>query len=106
MHFETTQNWGIKVCNLIMELPNLELKKKKNYFDRFVNDAPEKYANCDVKRLLTQKGVFLILTALQDIAPGSEIRYLQFQKLYFDPIPPRGGGLYCSWKNFRITLTF
>ena len=75
-------------------------KKKKNYFDRFVNDAPEKYANCDVKRLLTQKGVFLILTALQDIAPGSEIRYLQFQKLSFDPIPPGGGDFIAPGKIF------
>ena len=66
-----------------MQLPNLELKERI-YFHRFVNDAPGKNANCDVKRVLTQKGVFLILTALQDIVPGSEIRYLQFKKFYFN----------------------
>ena len=42
---------------------------------RYINDAPEKYANCKIKKIINQGRPHLILVAKKDIPMNTELRY-------------------------------
>ena len=45
-------------------------------FDRYVNDAPQKFSNAVMKRHVIKDNVFLALFAIRQIKSGTEIRYV------------------------------
>lgn len=42
---------------------------------RYINDAPEKYANCKIEKIINQGRPHLILVAKKDIPMNTELRY-------------------------------